>query len=152
MQSSSTLTSWCHSASYSERLSSCSLVPRPLSAFLTCRKKTRGGLVSKVTCQTLHYSWHDAIRKVRPITGDFKPVGIFQFMKCCSVKPQRIVLHSPKALDIMSFTRVELERLKIWLAHGQFSRSATLPTYPSIWAYVTHVILDPRLPFFRACS
>ena len=26
------------------------------------------------------------------------------------------------------------------------------PSYPSIWAYVTHVILDTRFPFFRACS
>ena len=42
---------------------------------------------------------------------------------------------------------IVLERLKIWLAHTQFSRSATL------WAYVTHVMmLDPRLPLFLSCT
>ena len=45
------------------------------------------------------------------------------------------------------YTHVERERSKIVLAHASFSPPATLPTL-SIWAYVMHVILDPRLPLF----
>ena len=57
-----------------------------------------------------------------------------------------IILHSLEALGTISSIHVELEHLKIWLAHVQFSRSTTLPTY------VSHMTLDPRLPlFYCAC-
>ena len=50
--------------------------PGPSQLFWLAGKKVREGLVSDVMWQTLHHSWHDAIRKVRLITGDFKPIGI----------------------------------------------------------------------------
>ena len=54
-----------------------------------------------------------------------------------------ILLHSLEGFDIISSNLVELECLKIWLAHMQFSQSATLPTL-IYGAYITHVMLDPR--------
>ena len=46
------------------------------------------------------------------------------------LRPSRILLHSFEGFGIIhvSSIDVELERLKIWLAHMQFSQSATLPT------------------------
>ena len=82
-------------------------------------------------------------------TFDFKPVCHLRSFKCSSVRPLRIVLPSLIVSITFFFTRVKQERSEIALTHAQFSRSATLPTLrSSIWAYVTHVTLDPRLLLF----
>ena len=88
-----------------------------------------------------------------PHNVEFTPVWHLWSTKRSSARPLRIVPPSLIVSVAFFFTRIEPERSKIALAHTQFSRSATLrSSYPSIWAYVTHVTLDPRLPLFsRAC-
>ena len=93
--------------------------------------------------------WQNGVALALPQSVDFKPVWRLRLIKQSSARPLRIVLPSLTVSVAFFFTRIEPERSKIALAHAQFSRSATLPTlYPSIWAYVAHVTLDPRLPLF----
>ena len=101
-----------------------SLVPRPLSAFFTCRKKMREGLdlKSRDICR------QNDIALALPQSVDFKPVWHLWSIKCSSVMPLRIVLPLLIVSVAFFFTRIEPEWSKIVLAHVQFSRSTTLPT------------------------
>ena len=101
-----------------------SVVPSPLSAFFTCRKKTREDLVSKVMARC----HENGVTLASPLSVDFKPVRHLQFINHSSTRPPRIVLPSTMVVGFLHFTRVEPECSKIVLAHMQFSRSATLPT------------------------
>ena len=81
------------------------------------------------------------MKERRSTTVDFKSVHQLQFIIHGSLKPSRILLHSLEGFGTISSIHVELECLKLWLAHAQFSHLATLGT-----GYVTHVTLETRLP------
>ena len=74
-------------------------------------------------------------------TVDFEMVHQLQFIIHGSLKPSRILLHSLEGFGTISSIHVEVERLKLWLAHTQFSHLATLDM-----GYVTHVTLETGLP------
>ena len=86
-------------------------------------------------------SWHDVMKERRSTTIDFESVHQLQFIIHGSLKPSRILLHSLEGFGTISSIHVELERLKVWFAHAQFSHLTTLDT-----GYVTHVTLETRLP------
>lgn len=109
-----------------------SFVPRPFDL-----QEREPGIQSP-----LHYSWHDTIRKSRPITSNFKSVSIGYLMKRHTVRPQRLVLHFPKT--VMSSPVSNWSALN--MARSKAIFTIRHPSYPSICAYVTHVI------FFRVCS
>ena len=58
-------------------------------------------------------------------TADFESVHQLQFIKHSYLRPSRILWHSLE--DFGTVSSIHMERLKIWLTHMQFSRSATLP-------------------------
>ena len=106
-------------------LCSCSLVPRPLSAFFTCRKKKRERTWDLKSCDIC---WQNGVVLALPQGIDFKPVWHLWSIKCSSVRPLRIVLPSLIVSVAFFFIRIESEQSKIALIHVQFSRPATLPT------------------------
>ena len=69
--------------------------------------------------------WHDIMKESLSTTTNFKLVHQLQFIKHRYLRPSRILLHSLEGFGIISSTHVELERLKIRLAHAQFSQSTT---------------------------
>ena len=81
------------------------------------------------------------MKERRSTIVDFKMVHKLQFIIHGSLNPSRILLHLLEGFGTISSIRVELERLKVWLAHAQFSHLATLDM-----GYVTHVTLETRLP------
>ena len=90
------------------------------------------------------------MKERRSTTVDFELVHQLQFIKHSYLRPSRILQHLFEGFGTISSIHVELERLKVWLAHTQVSRSATLPTL-IYGAYITHMTLDPRLPLYLSC-
>ena len=72
--------------------------------------------------------WQNGVVQALPQSIDFKPVWRLWSIKRSSAMPLRIVLPSLIVSVAFFFNRIEPERLKIVLAHTQFSRSTTLPT------------------------
>ena len=129
--------------------------PGPSQLFSLAGKNERAwGLKSRDKC------WQNGVALALPQSVDFKPIRRLWLIKRSSVRPLRIVLPSLIVGVAFFFTLIEQDRLKIVIAHVQFSWSATLglPTgYPIglapsilvlVRAYVTHVTLDPRLSLF----
>ena len=104
----------------------------------------RGNLGSNIMWQK---SWHDVMKERRSTTVDFESVHQLQFIIHGSLNPSGILLHSLEGFGTISSIQVELECLKLWLAHTQFSHLATLDT-----GYVTHMTLETRLSRFSACN
>ena len=78
--------------------------------------------------------------------ADFVSAHLLQFIKYSCLRPSRILRHSLEGFGTISSIHVKLECLRIWLAHTQFSWSATLPAVV-YGAYVTNT----RLPLFLSC-
>ena len=95
--------------------------------------------------------WQNGVALASPQSVDFKPVWHLWSTKHSSARPLRIVLRSLIVSVAFFFTCIEPERSKIALKNRARPRAIFTfrhPSYPSIWAYVTHVTLDPRFPFF----
>ena len=100
-----------------------SLVPRPPDLFFNVHERKRGSLGSNVTWQML--AWR---HEREAVNSCWCRIGSLQFIKHSCLRPSRILRHLLEGFGTISSIHIELERLKIWLAHMQFSWSATLPT------------------------
>ena len=90
--------------------------------------------------------WQTGVALALPQSINFKPVWHLWSIKRSSARPQRITL--PSLIVSVAFFSPVLNQ------STRKSRSPTIchPSYPSIWAYITHVTLDPRLPLLsRVC-
>ena len=82
-----------------------------------------------------------------PQSIDFKPAWHLWLIKRSSARPGKIVLPSLIVSVAFLFIHTGPECLKNHVCpHTIFT--ICHPSYPSIWAYVTHVTLDTRLPLF----
>ena len=120
-----------------------SLVPSPLSAFFTCRKKTREGLGSKVTWQMLA-KWRCASLAAKRRLQTCLASLVDQTKLCEASKDRTTLADSQCSLLFHPHWTRELENR----ARPRAIFTIRHPSYPSIWAYVAHVTLDPRLPLF----
>ena len=120
-----------------------SLVPSPLSAFFTCRKKTIEGLGSNVMWQMLA-KWRCASLTAKRQFQTRLASLVDQTKFCEASKDCTTLTDSQHSLPFHPYwTRVLENR-----AHPRAIFTIHHPSYPSIWAYVAHVTLDPRLPLF----
>ena len=127
----------------------CSLIPRPLSAFFTCRKKKeRGpGIQSHVTIKR----WQSGVALASPLSRRLQTyLSSLVFQTClCEASEDRTTFADSQysLLFHLCQTRVlencACPRIIFMIRH---------PFYPSIWGHITQVMLDPRLPLFtRVC-